>query len=336
MLKSLILTLAAAALCRPLPAQAEGGPMSAQEKPPLTELRRRLTPEQYKVTQERGTEVPFLNAYWDNHAPGIYVDVVSGEPLFSSTDKFDSGTGWPSFSGLLDPKAVRKNIDMSSGMRRVEVRSRLGDNHLGHVFRDGPPPEHIRYCINSAALRFVPADKLESEGYGQYRRLFSNAKTQTRTALFAAGCFWHVEESFSSLPGVLRTEAGYSGGTAQDPTYQQVCAGKTGHAETVRVEYDPSRISYEELLTAFWRIHDPTTLDRQGPDVGSQYRSAIFYADEAQKRAALASKAELEESRRYPGRVVTQIVPAGEFTRAEEHHQQYYAKQGGGSCGAKR
>ena len=135
---------------------------------------------------------------------------------------------------------------------------------------------------------------------------------------------------------MLKTETGYSGGTAQDPTYQQVCAGKTGHAETVRVEYDPSRISYEELLTAFWRIHDPTTLDRQGPDVGSQYRSAIFYADEAQKRAALASKAELEESRRYPGRVVTQIVPAGEFTRAEEHHQQYYAKQGGGSCGAKR
>jgi peptide methionine sulfoxide reductase msrA/msrB len=310
--------------------------MSGKEKPPVEELRRKLTPEQYRVTQQCGTEAPFANPYWDNHEPGIYVDVVSGEPLFSSTDKFDSGTGWPSFTRPIAGGAVTARSDRSLGLERTEVRSRRADSHLGHVFPDGPGPGGLRYCVNSASLRFIPADRLEAEGHGQYRRLFTAAKTGTKTALFAAGCFWHVEEAFSGLPGVLKTEAGYSGGTVKDPTYKLVCAGQTGHAETVRVEYDPSRIRYEDLLTAFWRIHDPTTVDRQGPDVGSQYRSAIFYADEAQKQAALASKAALDASRRYPGRVVTQIVPAGEFYVAEEHHQQYHARKAGGSCGAKR
>ncbi|MBI5239084.1 MAG: bifunctional methionine sulfoxide reductase B/A protein [Elusimicrobia bacterium] len=309
--------------------------MSRSDKPSTEDLRRRLTPEEFRVTQQCGTEPPFSNAYWDNHAPGIYVDVVSGEPLFSSTDKFDSGTGWPSFTKPIADGAVRTGSDRSLGMERTEVRSRQGDSHLGHVFPDGPGPGGLRYCVNSASLRFVPADRLEAEGYSPYRRLFASAGPETKTAMFAAGCFWHVEEAFSRLPGVVRTEVGYAGGTAKDPSYKLVCAGKTGHAETVRVEYAPSRIGYEELLTVFWRIHDPTTLDRQGPDVGDQYRSAIFYTDEEQKKAALASKARLAASRRYAGRVVTQIAPAGEFYRAEEYHQQYYAKQSG-SCGMKR
>ncbi|MCX5796065.1 MAG: bifunctional methionine sulfoxide reductase B/A protein [Elusimicrobia bacterium] len=310
--------------------------MPGPKKPSSDELRRRLTPEQYRVTQECGTEPPFANAYWDNHAPGIYVDVTTGEPLFSSTDKFDSGTGWPSFTKPIADAAVSSKSDRSSGLERMEVRSKQSDSHLGHVFPDGPGPKGLRYCINSAALRFIPADRLEAEGYGPYRRLFPAAKPKTKTAMFSGGCFWHVEEAFSQLPGVLSTEVGFAGGTAKDPTYKLVCTGTTGHAETLRLEYDPSRISYDQLLKTFWSIHDPTTLDRQGPDVGDQYRSVIFYADEEQRQAALASKALLEASHRYHGRVVTQIAPAGEFYRAEEYHQHYYAKQGGGSCGVKR
>ena len=152
--------------------------MDAFHKPSDTELKKRLTPEQYRVTQHEGTEAPFRNPYWDKHEAGIYVDLVSGEPLFSSLDKFDSGTGWPSFTRPLEPENITTRTDHVLFMRRTEVRSRLADSHLGHVFEDGPAPTGLRYCMNSASLRFVPAERLDAEGYGKYLPLFEKAGTK--------------------------------------------------------------------------------------------------------------------------------------------------------------
>ena len=144
-------------------------------KPAADELKASLTPMQYEVTQCSATEPPFRNEFWNHHEPGIYVDIVSGEPLFSSTDKFDSGTGWPSFIQPMEKENVTEHADDALGMRRVEVRSAGGDSHLGHVFPDGPGPSGLRYCINSASLRFIPVDKLDAEGYGRYKALFGKS-----------------------------------------------------------------------------------------------------------------------------------------------------------------
>jgi peptide-methionine (S)-S-oxide reductase len=150
----------------------------------------------------------------------------------------------------------------------------------------------------------------------------------TEKASFAAGCFWGVEEAFRQLPGVVDATVGYAGGTIENPSYELVCTGRTGHAETVQVEYDPSQVSYQDLLDTFWKAHDPTQLNRQGPDVGTQYRSAIFFHNAEQEAAAKASLAELEQSGRYPRQLVTEITPAADFYQAEDYHQQYYAKRG--------
>ena len=151
-------------------------------------------------------------------------------------------------------------------------------------------------------------------------------KPKTSKAIFAAGCFWHIQATFDGLKGVVKTEVGYTGGGVEKPTYKDVCSDETGHAEAVLVEFDPSKISYEELLAAFWKMHDPTQMNRQGPDVGTQYRSVIFYLDDKQKKTAEKSKAELQK--KFSKKVVTEIVPAGGFYRAEEYHQDYYKKHG--------
>ncbi|HEX2122244.1 MAG TPA: bifunctional methionine sulfoxide reductase B/A protein [Thermoanaerobaculia bacterium] len=298
-------------------------------KPAEGELRKKLTPIQYDVTQRDGTEPPFRNEYWDNHEPGIYVDVVSGEPLFSSLDKFDSGTGWPSFTRPLEPANVVTKSDRKLFMVRTEVRSKNADSHLGHVFDDGPPPTGQRYCMNSASLRFVPVDRLEAEGYGKYKPLFEKqAKNagQLKKATLAGGCFWGVEELFRQLPGVVDTEVGYTGGSVKNATYQN----HEGHAEAIEITYDPSKISYEDLLEFFFKIHDPTTLNRQGNDVGTSYRSAIFVHDDAQRQAAERIKQKVDKSGAWKRPVVTEIVPAKEFWTAEAYHQDYLQKNPNG------
>ena len=263
-----------------------------------------LTPQQYEVTRLKGTERAFSGEFCEKHEPGLYGCICCDTLLFDSTVKFESGTGWPSFTQPYQMNAIRYEKDTSHGMARVEILCNTCDAHLGHVFPDGPTPGGLRYCVNSIAIKHLRPTSKHS------------------TAVVGGGCFWCIEAIFQRVKGVIGVVSGYSGGQIKNPTYKEVCSGKTGYAEVVQVTFDPDKISYENLLRIFFTAHDPTTLNQQGNDLGTQYRSVIFYQTEAEKTVA---EQVIEEMQPYfDNPIVTELSHLPVFYKAEDYHQNYY------------
>lgn len=267
-----------------------------------------LSADEAKVIISKGTEFPFTGLYEKHTARGTYLCKQCGSALYHSDAKFDAGCGWPSFDDEI-PGAVRRVRD-ADGIR-TEIVCATCNGHLGHVFKgEGFTPKNTRHCVNSVSLDFVP-EVLPAGRYG--------------TALFAGGCFWGVEYFMQNEPGVVAVVSGYSGGHVKNPSYREVCTGKTGHAETVRITWDTGKTTYEKLLKLFLEIHDPTQVGRQGPDIGDQYRSEIFYKNEEQRRTAEKWLGVLRDKGL---KVATKVTAATGFYPAEEYHQDYYFRNG--------
>ena len=269
---------------------------------------KKLTPEEESVILYKGTEMPFTGKYYKHNKKGIYVCKRCSVPIYRSEDKFESHCGWPSFDDEI-PGAVKREIDEGDGMRTEILCNNCGA-HLGHVFSGEKfTKKDVRHCVNSISLDFKPG----------------NEGNDAKKAIFAGGCFWGLEHYFKDENGVISTRVGYIGGSTDNPTYKEVCSGKTGHAEAIEVTYNPSKTTYEALAKLFFEIHDPEQIDRQGPDIGEQYRSVIFYMDEGQKEISQRLIKMLEE-KGYG--VATILEKAGTFFQAEDYHQNYYQNTG--------
>jgi peptide methionine sulfoxide reductase msrA/msrB len=295
--------------------------MNTTEKPAVNktdeEWKKQLSSEQYYVLRQKGTETPFTGKLLLNKEKGIYKCAACGNELFTDDMKFDSHCGWPSFDKEVAGGKIKKVVDNTHGMQRTEIICAQCGGHLGHLFDDGPTATGMRYCVNSASLEFV------SEKEGQTPPpTAGNANIDTIT--LGGGCYWCVEAVYEMLDGVIKVESGFSGGTVKNPAYREVCNGTTGHAEVVQITFDKTKTSLEEILKVFFTVHDPTTLNRQGGDVGTQYRSVIFYRNEEQLKTATSIVNALNAEKVYSSPVVTQIAKFDAFYKAEDYHQNYY------------
>ena len=261
-----------------------------------------LTNEVFQITRLRGTEMPNSSGMCSMFEPGLYGCACCGVLLFDASEKFESGSGWPSFTQPIKENVIGYHKDTSLGTPRIEAVCNTCDAHLGHVFPDGPEPSGLRYCMNALSLK-----KMESN---------------FQKATFGGGCFWCTEAVFQQLRGVEQVMSGYSGGRIDNPSYPEICSGLTGHAEVIQITFEPSVISYDDLVSIHLTTHDPTTLNRQGTDQGTQYRSVIFTHNSAQLETVNATILELKTV--YDTPIVTEVKPFASFFKAEIEHQNYY------------